>query len=72
MEPLKQFLELVGKTNEYDNVMLSDFFITLSADEQRRYIQKLLTDDTFNIFDDYFFIHFVEMMEYNMVMKDYN
>ena len=72
MDQLKQFLELVGKTNEYDNVMLSDFFITLSADEQRRYIQKLLTDDTFNIFDDYFFIHFVEMMEYNMVMKDYN
>ena len=72
MDQIEQFLELVGKTNEYNRVILSDFFITLSADEQHRYIQKLLTDDTFNIFDDYFFIHFVEMVEYNMVMKDYN
>ena len=71
MEDLKQFLDLIGKTSEYDNVMLSDFFITLQEEEQSRYIQKLLTDETFDIFDDYFFINFVEMMEYNMVMKDY-
>ena len=71
MEDLKQFLDLIGKTSEYDNVMLSDFFITLQEEEQSRYIQKLLTDETFDIFDDYYFIHFVEMMEYNMVMKDY-
>jgi hypothetical protein len=71
MEDLKQFLDLVGKTSEYDKVMLSDFFITLDNGEKARYIQKLLTDETFNIFDDYYFIHFVEMVEYNMVMKDY-
>ena len=71
MEDLKQFLDLVGKTREYDKVMLSDFFITLDNGEKARYIQKLLTDETFNIFDDYYFIHFVEMVEYNMVMKDY-
>ena len=71
MEDLKQFLDLVGKTSEYDKVMLSDFFITLDNGEKARYIQKLLTDETFNIFDDYFFIHFIEMVEYNMVMKDY-
>ena len=71
MEDLKQFLDLVGKTSEYDKVMLSDFFITLEEEEQARYIQKLITDETFNIFDDYFFIHFIEMVEYNMVMKDY-
>ena len=71
MEDLKQFLDLVGKTSEYDKVMLSDFFITLEEGEQARYIQKLITDETFNIFDDYFFIHFIEMVEYNIVMKDY-
>ena len=71
METLKQFLDLIGKTSEYDKVMLSDFFNTLDNEEQSRYIQKLITDETFDIFDDYYFIHFVEMMEYNMVMKDY-
>jgi len=71
METLKQFLDLIGKTSEYDKVMLSDFFNTLDNEEQSRYIQKLITDETFNIFDDYFFIHFIEMVEYNMVMKDY-
>jgi len=71
METLKQFLDLIGKTSEYDKVMLSDFFITLDNEEQARYIQKLITDETFNIFDDYFFIHFIEMVEYNIVMKDY-
>ena len=72
MEPLEHFLNLVGKTTEYNRVILSDFFITLDVEEQRRYIHKLLTDETFNIFEDYFFIHFVEMVEYNMVMKDYS
>jgi len=71
METLKQFLDLIGKTSEYDKVMLSDFFNTLDNEEQSRYIQKLITDETFNIFDDYYFIHFIEMVEYNMVMKDY-
>ena len=71
MEDLKQFLDLIGKTSEYDKVMLSDFFNTLDNEEQSRYIQKLITDETFNIFDDYYFIHFIEMVEYNIVMKDY-
>lgn len=69
---VKEFIDLVGKTTLYDKVMLEDFFITLDDDEQNRYIDKLKTDKNFDIFSDVFFQHFIEMVEYDRVYKDYS
>jgi len=72
MKSVKYFIELVGETSEYNRVILEDYFLTLSDEEQHRYIDKLKNDKTFNIYDDYFFIDFMNMCEYNIVMKDYS
>jgi len=72
MVMVKEFIDLVGKTTLYDKVMLEDFFITLDDDEQNRYIDKLKTDKNFDIFSDVFFQHFIEMVEYDRVYKDYS
>ena len=69
---VKEFIDLVGKTTLYNKVILEDFFITLCDEEQHRYIDKLKNDKTFDIFSDFFFLQFLEMMEYNRVYKDYN
>ena len=72
MESVKYFIELVGETSEYNRVMLEDYYLTLSDEEKHRYIDKLKNDKTFNIYDDYFYMRFVEMCELNIVMKDYS
>ena len=69
---VKEFIKLVGNVSLYDKVMLEDFFITLDSDEQLRYIDKLKTDKNFDIFSDVFFQHFIEMVEYDRVYKDYS
>jgi len=72
MVMVKEFIKLVGNVSLYDKVMLEDFFITLDSDEQLRYIDKLKTDKNFDIFSDVFFQHFIEMVEYDRVYKDYS
>lgn len=69
---VKEFIKLVGNVSLYDKVMLEDFFITLCSEEQHRYIDKLKTDKNFDIFSDVFFQHFIEMVEYDRVYKDYS
>jgi len=69
---VEEFIKLVGNVSLYDKVILEDFYITLDDDEQNRYIDKLKNDKNFDIFSDFFFLQFVEMVEYDRVYKDYN
>ena len=61
-------LKIINPTSITNRIMLEDFFNTLDTHTQKYYLDILTYNKDFNIFEDQYFIEFVNNMEYQFDM----